>query len=255
MKSKNVIINGVEDISIVEKELNEQLNEQEYLIETEVSLISAGTELSRVFGLKKGAKYPSAPGYCSVGKVLKCGNKSSSIQPDDRVLFSAPHGSAHVFDPAKSDGGILYKLNPETSSVDGTFLMMCWIAMNGILPVDVKLSDTVAIVGLGTLGLVCSVYYKQMGCDVIAIDPVKKRGDVARSLGIENVVDCRVEQQYEEVMKLTNQRGVDIVVDASGLSSCIEFAVKIAAMYGQVVLMGSPRVDYVTNVTPTFNAI
>lgn len=254
MKSKYVIINGIEDVSILEEEIDDQLSKDEYLIETEVSLISAGTELSRVYGLKKGAKYPSRPGYCSVGKVLKVGNPNSKIQVGDRVLFSGPHASLSKFNPATSDGSVLFKLDEKTDSIDGTFLEMCWIAMNGILPADVKLSDKVAVVGLGTLGLVCSLYYKQMGVDVVAIEPVAKRAQIARELGI-TTVDCSIENQVEEAMKASDNKGYDIVVDATGLSVGIELACKIAATYGQVLLMGSPRTDYVTNITDTFSAI
>ena len=254
MKSKYVIINGIEDVSILEEEIDDQLSKDEYLIETEVSLISAGTELSRVYGLKKGAKYPSRPGYCSVGKVLKVGNPNSKIQVGDRVLFSGPHASLSKFNPATSDGSVLFKLDEKTDSIDGTFLEMCWIAMNGILPADVKLSDKVAVVGLGTLGLVCSLYYKQMGVDVVAIEPVAKRAQIARELGI-TTVDCSIANQVEEAMKASDNKGYDIVVDATGLSVGIELACKIAATYGQVLLMGSPRTDYVTNITDTFSAI
>ena len=56
-------------------------------------------------------------------------------------------------------------------------------------------------------------------------------------------------------MKLTNNKGFDIVVDATGMSSAIELGCKIAATYGQVLLMGSPRTEYVGNMTETFSAI
>ena len=64
MLAKNVVIHGIKDVSVFEQEINtENLKPHECLIETSVSLISAGTELSRFFGLKKGATYPVNPGY------------------------------------------------------------------------------------------------------------------------------------------------------------------------------------------------
>ena len=57
--TKNVVINGVEDVRLIEETVDPKaVSAKECLIESEVSLISAGTELSRVFGLKKGAVYP-----------------------------------------------------------------------------------------------------------------------------------------------------------------------------------------------------
>lgn len=256
MKTKRLVINGIEDISIIEQQLDpNDMKDDECLIETYVSLISAGTELSRVYGLKKGAKYPVYPGYCSVGKVLKAGDKVSEVKTGDVVLFGGPHASLQFFCRERSDGGILFKLNNKTRPIDGTLLMMCSIAANGILPADIKMGDTAVIVGLGSLGLICSVLYQQMGVDVIALDPVKKRADIAKKMGIKNVVSCAPDKQVEQVMKLTNNKGANIVVEASGLSECVETAIKIAARYGQVILLGSPRVEYTTNVTDTFNAI
>lgn len=256
MKSIKLRINKPEDVSLVEFDINpDEIKACECLIETEVSLISAGTELSRAYGLKKGAKYPVFPGYCSVGRILKCGSDIKDVKEGDRVLFSAPHGSLHIFDRVKSDGGVLYKLNDKTESQDGAFLMMCAIAMNGILPADVKLGDRAVVIGMGTLGMITAILYQEMGLEVIGVEPSKNRALKAREAGIKNVVDCDIDKQYEEIMKLLDNKGTDIVVDASGKSMAIELGIKVAALHGQVLLLGSPREDYVCNVTPLLNAI
>lgn len=256
MFAKNVVIRGIKDVFVAEREIDaENLKPHECLIETYVSLISAGTELSRVFGLKKGAAYPVNPGYCSVGKILKKGEEVYQAEEGDVVLFSGPHSSHQIYDYTASDGGILHKLDGGTTPEEGAFLMMCWIAMNGILPADVKLGDTCAVMGLGNLGLILSILYKRMGTKVISVDPVRHRCALAQEMGISYVVDCAPENQAEEIMALTDGKGADIVVDASGLSACVETCIKVAAKYGQVILLGSPRTDYTTNVTPSFNAI
>lgn len=256
MEAKRVVINGVQDVAVETYELDPQMiRPKECLIETEVSLISAGTELSRVFGLKQGATYPAYPGYCSVGKIRKIGNEVSEVKEGDRVLFSAPHASLQFFDREQSDGGVLYRLDEQTTPQEGAFLMMAWIAMNGILPAEVKLGDTVVVMGMGTLGLICAIYYQQMGVRVIALEPVKHRADIARKAGIREVLDCEGEEQFKQVMQLTAQHGADIVIDATGLSACIETGLQIAAKYGQVLLMGSPRTPWESNVTNAFSAI
>ncbi len=231
------------------------LHPHECLIETTVSMISPGTELSRAFGLKAGATYPVRPGYCSVGIVKAKGSAVSTCEVGDRVLFSGPHASLQVYDPSKSDGGVQYKLDPRLSDEQGAFLMMGWIAMNGILTADVKLTDTVAIYGLGNLGLVLALLYKRMGVKVIGLDPVISRANTARDCGLVNVIDGAPATQVAAVLELTQGRGADIVVDATGMSAAIVNAVASAAKHGQVILLGSPRESYVTDITPTLNAI
>ena len=66
MLARKVVIYGKEDVRIVSEKIDpEKIGDNEILFETEISFISAGTELSRVFALKKGATYPVYPGYCS----------------------------------------------------------------------------------------------------------------------------------------------------------------------------------------------
>lgn len=249
-------IDAPRQVRLIEETIDaSDLRPTECLIETSVSMISPGTELSRAFGLKAGATYPVRPGYCSVGIVKAKGVAVKACEVGDRVLFSGPHASAQIYDPSKSDGGVLYKLDPRLSDEQGAFLMMGWIAMNGILTADVKLTDTVAIYGLGNLGLVLALLYKRMGVNVIGLDPVVSRAETARACGLAQVIDGAPNQQVTSVLALTQGRGADIVVDATGMSAAIVNAVASAAKYGQVILLGSPREAYVTDITPTLNAI
>lgn len=256
MKAKYVSIEGIREVAILEEELNiSNLAPTACLMETHLSLISPGTELSRVYGLKQGASYPVRPGYCSVGTVLDKGTLVDHVNVGDRVLFSGPHSSHQIYDYTTSDGGILYSLDPRLTDEEGAFLMMGWIAMNGILPADVKMGDTVIIFGLGTLGTILSVLYQEMGTRVIAVDPVAKRCQVAQSLGIQETLDCPPADQVTSLMNATQGRGADIVVDATGLSACILSALDVAAVHGQVLLLGSPRTPHQADVTPYLNML
>lgn len=256
MKAKYVNIQGVRDVAVLEEDLDPtQLAPTACLIETHLSLISPGTELSRVYGLKQGATYPVRPGYCSVGTVLKTGSDIHHVAIGDRVLFSGPHSSHQIYDYTTSDGGILYPLDPHLTDEEGAFLMMGWIAMNGILPADLKIGDTVVIFGLGTLGTVLSVLYQEMGARVIAVDPVSSRCKLAQSLGIQETMDCKPENQVSAILAATGNRGADIVVDATGLSACILSAFEVAGIHGQVLLLGSPRTPYHADITPFLNML
>jgi len=261
MKTRSVVIKAPLSVELIEEERDENaLKPDECFIESLISMISPGTELSRAFGLKKGASYPVRPGYCTVGVVLKKGSEVNSVEVGDRVLFMGPHASHHVvsqkaINPHSAEEEFFYKIHPDLSSKQAAVLLMGWIAMNGILPVDVKMFDTVVIFGMGNLGLLLGIYYKTMGVRLIGIDPVKHRCEVAESIGIPHVLNVQPQDQVEAIMKSTDHKGADIVIDATGLSSVIETAVSVTARYGTVVLLGSPRSDYVTNVTPMLNAI
>ncbi len=252
MKSRRVIIYDKEDVRVEQQEL-EPLPQDCVRIETEYSLISAGTELSRVFKLKEGATYPVYPGYSAVGRITESNIKGFS--PGDRVLFSGTHSSHHNFNPANSDGSILFKLKEETDPEKATYISMGWIAMNAILPVDVKLGDTVAIFGLGTLGTFAALYYQLMGTRVICFEPNENRAATAAKAGVREIVTCDPREQVSEFFRLVPGDGADIAVDAAGISACIETAIQVTGKYGQVVLLGSPRQPLQDNVSVPFYSI
>jgi len=256
MIARSIVIEGIQKVNIIEEEINPGvMKSKECLIESIASFISPGTELSRAYGLKKGVTYPVRPGYCSVGRIIEKGSDLKTVEIGDTVLFSGPHASHQIYDMAKSDGGVLYKLDPRLSPNEGAMMMMCWIAMNGILTVDVKLGDTVVIFGMGNLGMILSILYTEMGVKVIGIDPVAHRCEIARSMGLKNVVHCAPEEQIKTILELTHQKGADIVIDATGMSAAVENAVLSTGRNGHVVLLGTPRTDHVTNITPILNAI
>lgn len=64
--------------------------ENEFLIETKVTLISIGTELTALRGdfpdqsaWSTYVKYPFVPGYYSVGEVIKCGSRIKNFSVGD----------------------------------------------------------------------------------------------------------------------------------------------------------------------------
>lgn len=106
---------------------------------------------------------------------------------------------------------------------------------------------------MGNIGILTALMYQKLGANVIAIDPVENRCQLAQKMGIRNVICKETEGQTEEIMKLTANRGVEIAVDVTGSSEAIITAINSARQYGQVILLGSPRASFPTDITPVFN--
>ncbi len=252
----NVKLMGLKDVQLVNEQLDDsEIKPNEALIKNQMSLISAGTELSRVYGIKKGVEYPLYTGYISVGEVVEKGDKLDGIEVGDRVMFNGPHKQYQRFEHNGRNLELILKVDPELTLEQAALVYLASIAMNGVAIADIKLGDSAAVFGLGTIGLLTARLLQLAGANVIAIDPVVSRTEDAKRTGIKTVLSCAPQQQQAEVMALTNGRGVDIAIDVAGVSPAIETAINCAALNGQVILSGSPRAEYQGNITAILNRI
>ncbi|MGI6608500.1 MAG: zinc-binding dehydrogenase [Erysipelotrichaceae bacterium] len=255
MKSYYVELYQKGKARISQEEINtDDLQENEAIIQTDFSMISAGTELSRVFEIKKGFSYPVRPGYCSIGTVIKKGDGLKDLKINDRVFFNAPHSSLVRWKHTNStQGPQIYKLDPEINPKYAAIINLALVAISGVNCSEIKLHDNVAVFGLGNIGIIATLMYQKSGAAVIAVDPVENRCQLARKMGIRNIICKDTDRQIEEIMKLTNNKGVEIAVDVTGISEAIITAINSTRQYGQVILLGSPRTSYTTDITPVFN--
>ncbi len=257
MLSKFVIITAKGKAEIQTEQIDTtELKPNEAIIDTSTSLISAGTELSRVFAIKEGFSYPVRPGYSSIGTVVKKGEGLEDLKIGDKVFYTGRHASVNRFSRSdKTQGPKIFKIPEDMDDSEASLICLGLVAMNGVNATDIKLGDTLAVFGLGTIGMMAALLYQELGARVIAVDPVVSRCQLAKDLGIKEVLDCAADQQVEQLKKMTNGRGVDIGVDVTGVSQAIENVILATGLHGQVVLLGSPRAAYTTNVTSILNHI
>lgn len=228
----------------------------EALIANEASIISAGTELSKVFAFKEGLKFPIRPGYGSVGKIIAKGGALTEYQIGERVFYTGKHASLQYYTAAsKTQWDHMFHVDASLDPVEATFACLVNIAMTGPNLAEVKLGDRVAVFGLGMIGLLAAMLFQMQGTKVIGMDTVAERCEFAKSIGLETVVNCPAGEQVKTVMELTNNEGTDIAVDAVGHCAVIASAIHVAKNYSQVLLLGSPRIAFEGNITEPMNAI
>ena len=56
----------------------------------------------------------------------------------------------------------------------------------------------------------------------------------------------------EEITKLTDGRGADIAIEASGMTQVIESTLPLLKTMGQLILLGTPRAPYMTDATAMY---
>jgi 2-desacetyl-2-hydroxyethyl bacteriochlorophyllide A dehydrogenase len=103
---------------------------------------------------------------------------------------------------------------------------------------NVKPGDSVAVLGLGPVGLCAVQVALAAGASpVVAIDTVPDRLEVARSFGAQ-AVHLTEEKPRDVVRDLTEGRGVDSAIDAVGHPDALDLAIRLARKAGTVVAIG-----------------
>jgi len=255
MLARTIIIPAKGRAEVIDEELDTtNLQPYEAIIQAEATMISAGTELSRVFEIQKGFSYPVRPGYSAVGKLLAKGEGLTDLQVGDRVFYTGPHTSVCRFSRGKrTQGPMIFKLPEGIGAQEGTLITLGLVALSGINSVEVRLGDRIGVFGMGMIGLLAALMLKKLGAEVVAIDPVVERCAQAQQMGIAHIVDCPPEEQLAQIQARFG--GLDAAVDVTGAARAIETAILTCKKYGQVALLGTPRASCTLDVTPMLNAI
>ena len=103
----------------------------------------------------------------------------------------------------------------------------------------VRIGDTVAVFAQGPIGLCATAGARLMGATtIIAVDTVPERLAIAREMGADHVVDFAATDPVEEIMRLTDGRGVDVSIEALGRQSTFEAALKVLRPGGTLSSLG-----------------
>lgn len=103
---------------------------------------------------------------------------------------------------------------------------------------DARSSDSVAIFGLGGVGLYGIQFSRNSGAYTIGIGRSPGKLRKAEQLGADAVVDASKGKVDEQVKKATNGRGADLIVDFLGSPESAKASVASLAIGGRYVLVG-----------------
>lgn len=109
----------------------------------------------------------------------------------------------------------------------------------GVLKGQIKPGDTVAIVGCGPIGLatlLTAQFYSP--AEIFMIDIDDNRLEASRKFGATRTINNSDGNAVENLMKLTNNRGVDVAIEAIGIPSSFEICQAIVTAGGHIANIG-----------------
>jgi len=108
----------------------------------------------------------------------------------------------------------------------------------------VRIGDTVAVFAQGPIGLCATAGARLCGATtIISVDSVPARMQVSRKMGADHCVDFKQVDPVEEIMRLTDGRGVDVAIEALGTQATFEAALRVLRPGGTLSSLGVYSTD------------
>lgn len=173
------------------------------------------------------------------------------------------HGASGSFaEYAVYPESAIYALPDDITFEIGALLEPVSVAVHAIDRANVYTGSSVAICGGGPIGLLCLEMALKAGASrALVSEPIAAKRELALKLGADVVVDPFTEDIIAAGMRLTDGRGFNTVIDASGNIAAARQAIGLAdrgatilwaAVYGQDVEIGvSPFLMYARELTIT----
>ena len=109
------------------------------------------------------------------------------------------------------------------------------------------LGKRIVVLGQGCIGLLFTMTLRSMGAEqIIAVDPVENRLEVASKLGADLTINPLRQDALDAVRDATGGDGADIVVEACGNPQALAQGIQMARMHGTIVLFGLPEEKEIT---------
>ena len=183
-----------------------------------------------------GLEYPRMIGHEVAGVVLKIGPDVKRFREGDRVAVWVD-GKGYAEEAAVNEERVF----PIATDVPFTEAMAEPIActVNGVNKAGVQLGETVGIIGTGFMGLILLQELKLLGLNkLIAIDIRDEMLAVAKKLGADITINPQKEDPRKIIDSLTNNRGLDVCIEAGGSQATLDLAADLCRMEGKLVIFG-----------------
>ncbi|MFB3778963.1 MAG: zinc-binding dehydrogenase [Bryobacteraceae bacterium] len=212
-------------------------------------------------------KYPMVLGHEPTGVVTKTGPGVTGWAAGDRAALepavycyhcefclSGRHNICqHIrFHSSPADPGFFRQyatlpasnvlpLPSELGFEEGTLFEPLAVVVHSMKFASIRPLETAAVFGAGPIGLMTVVLLKIAGAGrVFSIEPVAHRREMAKALGADEVIDPAQASPWQEILKATGKRGVDVTIDCATRDDTLDQCVSATRNGGRMVITGIP---------------
>jgi threonine dehydrogenase-like Zn-dependent dehydrogenase len=171
-------------------------------------------------------------GNATVGLVEEVGADVQGLHGGDRVYGYLPIRESHTVSARA------VQLAPEGLSDEAVVCLdPALVALLGVREGRLQLGDTVAVFGMGAIGLMAVSLARLAGAArVIAVEPLPLRAELALARGADLVLDPRADPDVGlRIRQATGMTGVDVALETSGSHSALHHAIRGTCYGGTIV--------------------
>ncbi len=207
-----------------------------------VSLAASGVnpaEVSRRAGrMGQAADFPALLGIEGAGTVAAVGKGVASVKAGDRVIVRQPPYSYAelVVVPERSVYAVPDNLSLVEASTVTIIYTTAWAALS--VRGAAKAGDTVLVQAAASgVGVAAIQLAKQIGATVIGTASSAEKLDWAKQYGLDHGINYAEQDFVEETKRLTDGRGVDVIVDGVG-GDVLARGINALARFGRLTVFG-----------------
>ena len=248
-----------------------EIGEDDVLLSVEAVGV-CGSDLHQYTGKQSWkVNYPVVLGHEFGGVIAQAGKRVRGFREGDRVVsetaavidLASPYTRAGQYNLDPNRLGFGYGVNGAMTKFvrvperclhrvpDGlpfekaALTEPCCVAYNAVcMNAHIRPGDSVVVIGPGPIGLLCALMARLSGASPLIVVGVKadaKRLAVAREIGATHTFGEHGEDAAAAVKALGDGYGVDVVIDAAGVSATLALALDVVRPGGQISKVGWGR--------------
>lgn len=195
--------------------------------------------------LKVGDRVALEPGktcghceFCKTGRYNLC---------PDVVFFATPPVDGVFQEYVAHEADLCFKLPDHVSTMEGALIEPLAVGFHAAMQGGARAGQTAVVTGSGCIGLVSMMALKAMGVSrVYVVDLMEKRLQKALELGADGVINAAQANVVEEVKRLTEGKGCDLVIETAGTQTTTVQAIQMTKKGATIVLVGYSKTGEMT---------
>lgn len=242
-----------------------EIGEEDVLLKVKAVSV-CGSDLHQwLGGISWKVNYPCILGHEFGGVIVQLGKRVKGFKEGDRVVSetaavideTSPYARRGLYNLDPNRLGFGYGVNGAMTEyvkvparclhhipqglefTQAALTEPCSVAYNAVcMNTTMRVGDSVLVIGPGPIGLLCALMAKLSGAGhliVAGIPNDQKRLEVAKTLGADVTLSENVEPYIKD---FGDGYGVDVVIDAAGVSKTLELAMRVVRPGGQITKVG-----------------